>query len=298
MAMSGCQSTPAEVDEADRPTAVQADDQAHHQTGDIPSEPSPPTDSAPDQPDPRSPDDPPIAPPTPDIPPDAPSDATPVTPPPAEPTEPRVLRPFPHILVNLTDRHVELDGFAILDVGFLEQVICTPGTREHESLVVTRARPSNIHAAMLIAGYTPGRPGRWVPDGDSYRVEPPEGDAIEILVRYVDAEGRTIEEPIRRWIRDHHGDNEFPDQPWIFGGSIIAENPEHMGPGTYYVADHSGSVAGLVTFGDEVIGFNEVISDQAALAAPEWEVHTERVPEPGTPVTVILKPASRHPAER
>ena len=65
--------------------------------------------------------------------------------------------------------------------------------------------------------------------------------------------------------------------------SPCARSPE--GCGTSY----SGSVIGLVTFGDEVIGFEDVISDQASIHAPEWEVNTEHVPPPGTEVTVIVK---------
>ena len=46
---------------------------------------------------------------------------------------------------------------------------------------------------------------------------------------------------------------------------------------------------GLVTFGDEVIGFTEIISDQAAIHEPEWEVNMETIPPVGTEVTIILR---------
>jgi hypothetical protein len=51
----------------------------------------------------------------------------------------------------------------------------------------------------------------------------------------------------------------------------------------------TGSIIGLVTFGDEVIGLSHVISDQAAIHEPEWEVNPERVPPIGTEVTVVLR---------
>ncbi len=62
-----------------------------------------------------------------------------------------------------------------------------------------------------------------------------------------------------------------------------------MGEGEHYVADYSGSIIGLVTFGDEVIGFSEVIADQAAVQEPEWIVDTDRVPPIGTEVTVVIR---------
>ena len=225
--------------------------------------------------------------------PDAPFDEPPGdSPEQAEDQTPRVLTPFPHIAVNLTERIVEIDGFAAIDVGWLEQVMCTPGTREHESLVVTSARPSEIHAALLLAQFEPGSPGAWSWDDENERVRlhSPKGERIDVFVRYENSEGEQIEEPVRTWIRDHLGRHDFPGDSWVFCGSRLAENPPESGGGEYYIADYSGSVIGLVTFGDEVIGWSKVLSDQEAVQPPEWEVNTDHVPPPGTEVTVILKP--------
>lgn len=199
--------------------------------------------------------------------------------------------PFPHIAVHLRERIIEIDGYACLDVGWLEQVMCSPGTREHESLVVTEAKPSHIHAALLLARYGPGTPGTWSWVDEQVHEIPPRGDALDVFIRYTSASGDTIEEPIRNWIRDHLGRHPFPDDPWVFGGSRLEANPPAAGGGEYYVADYSGSIIGLVTFGDEVIGWSNVLSDQEAVSPPEWEVKSEHVPPPGTPITVILKPA-------
>jgi len=50
----------------------------------------------------------------------------------------------------------------------------------------------------------------------------------------------------------------------------------------------TGSIIGLVTFGDEMIGFSKVRSDQDAVQEPIWEVNSENVPEMETRVTVII----------
>ena len=81
----------------------------------------------------------------------------------------------------------------------------------------------------------------------------------------------------------------FPHLPWVFGGSIIAPNPKAMGPGEHYVADYSGSIIGLVTFGDEVLGFSKVLADEESVQAPEWEVNPKTIPPVGTEVTVVLR---------
>ena len=56
-------------------------------------------------------------------------------------------------------------------------------------------------------------------------------------------------------------------------------------------ASLTGSIIGLVTFGDEVIGFSRVVSDQEAISPSEWEVKSDHVPPVGTRVTLILRRA-------
>lgn len=202
------------------------------------------------------------------------------------------VRPFEDIVVNRETRVVEIRAWVCLDRGFLEQVACSPGTREHESLLVVRAKPSEIHASLLLAGFEAGTPGRWVFDPEQETVEliQPQGPELDVHVRYSNDEGEQVERDVRDWIRDNESGKTFPDQPWVFGGSAFRPNPQFMGPGEHYVADMTGSIIGLVTFGDEVIGLKQVISDQAAIHEPEWEVNADVIPKEGTEVTVILRP--------
>jgi hypothetical protein len=213
------------------------------------------------------------------------------TPPAADDAASTRLAPFPGVVVLPDAPAVELQAWVCLEYGWLEQIACAPGTREHESLVAPRARPSQIHAALLMAGFEPGAPGRWSYKNEEYSFTPPTGAALDVFVRYTDESNRQIEEPVRRWIRDHLGRHEFPREPWIFAGSAFAPSPEWMEEsGEHYVADVTGSIIGLVTFGDEVVGFSRVLADQAAVQPPEWEVNTEHIPPVGTPVMIILRP--------
>lgn len=219
---------------------------------------------------------------------------------PADPPAPTILQPFPGVRVLVEDHQVELAAISCLDVGWLEQIACAPNTREHESLLVVIPEPSQVHAAMLMAGFEPGKPGSWQSDdssvpqtGGGYKYVPPTGDPVEILVRYETAAG-VVEHPIRQWIRGQTDADIFPRSPWVFAGSIFAENPEFMGPGEHYVADMTGSVIGLVTFGDEVIGWTEALQDQDEFAAPAWRVRESAVAPFETEVTLILRKPSSH----
>jgi len=205
-----------------------------------------------------------------------------------------VVKPFEGVVVQPAGGVVEVEAFVCLDGGWLEQVACSPDTREHEALVVIEARPSNLHAALLMAGFEPGSPGQWTYDDGAVAVTPPTGDIVEILVRY-QKDGRSVQEPIGAWIVGAEDNRPFPERAWVFAGSLRAENPGWMGPGEHYVADLTGSIIGLVTFGDEVIGFERVMADQEAVQATQWQVRTGYVPPIGTPVTVILRARSPEP---
>lgn len=220
-----------------------------------------------------------------------------------ESREPRVLKPFDGVTVILDEAggsRVEVAGRVCLDEGFLEQVACAPRSREHESLVVvTPAQPKQVHAALLMAGFKPGKPGQWLYESNQIKTVNPTGDQLDVWVRYTDASGKSVEHPIRQWIRgavrmtDENQPPpkhpEFPAIPWVFGGSAIEQNPPFMGPGEHYVADMTGSIVGLVTFGDEIVGLSKVLSDQEDVQAPEWEINTATIPPMETPVTLIFK---------
>jgi hypothetical protein len=212
----------------------------------------------------------------------------------------RIIKPFEDVVVRLNGENntVEIKAWTCLDSGLLEQVACSPQTREHESLLLIKAKPSQIHAALLMAGFEPGSPGKWVYENEQFRGIAPKGEKLSIAVEYADPKNpaQQVRKEIREWIRaTANNDAElraakpFPKEPWIFAGSAIAPNQQHMGPGEHYVADMSGSIIGLVTFGDEVIGFSQVHSDQEAVEEPVWEVNPETVPPPDTPVTIIIQ---------
>jgi hypothetical protein len=181
---------------------------------------------------------------------------------------------------------VIVDGEICLEAGWLEQIVCGRGTREHESLVVTDVMPSRIHAALLLIAAEPGAPGRWTFDDQKLKLVAPQGTPIQVLVRRQSAD-QLVEHPINDWICDESGEATFPDAAWVFGGSAIVRD----GDVERYVADVTGSIVGLVTFGDELLGRPEVLSDQVAIQPPEWQACADRLPPVGASVSVILRPA-------
>lgn len=72
---------------------------------------------------------------------------------------------------------------------FLETICCAPDTREHESLLVSDAKPSHVHAALLAMGLNPGKPGAWEMRGQELVPLAPTGDRVSIMLHYTTADG-------------------------------------------------------------------------------------------------------------
>ena len=170
---------------------------------------------------------------------------------------------------------------------YLEMLVTAPDSREHESLLVSDIRPSNLHAGLLAAGFEPGAPVRRR-DG---AIRAARGDRVRVLVRIGDdgdGAGAGDEDdawwPLVSWIIDDDREHRVTDdERWsglVFSGSTIDANG--------YAADRAGTIASLTPFGTEVVSPVWTVSPQASVDTPEWIADNERVPEQGTRVRVRI----------
>src|SRR5262245_21061562 len=83
----------------------------------------------------------------------------------------------PQKTVRLDKPHgrVFLQTTVALREGLLEMFLCKKQTKEHESVLAIDASAQVIHAGLLAAGATPGKPAKFQP-----QFTPPQGDRIEI----------------------------------------------------------------------------------------------------------------------
>lgn len=204
---------------------------------------------------------------------------------------------FPGVRVDIARKLVEFDGMVPIDVHnaksprvYLEVIACTYDSKEHESLVVTRAKPSQVHAAMLMIGLEPGAPGSWRVDEQSRVTSvPPRGSPVRVTLVFNPASPDAKEiDPAELVInaRTKARASSLPGAGFVFGGSRIVEWQGR----SFYDADGTGTLIGLATFGSETIAWREVFSPEAAIAEPVWIADNERVPPANTPVTVRLRP--------
>lgn len=213
----------------------------------------------------------------------------------AEPLKPasEMRELFPFVRADLAAKLIELDGIVPIDCHdprtprvYLEVTVCSPDSKEHETLAMSRAKPSHVHAALLAAGFTPGSPGSWKWDGKILTAIPPTGDALEVSIAYRNAAGNEIEAPAATWIVNPDTGARFGKGKFIFAGSgMVKRQGREM-----YDADGSGLLIGLTTFGSECIAWSEVISPEAEVTEPEWIADPKVVPKFGTPVVIRIRP--------
>jgi hypothetical protein len=216
-------------------------------------------------------------------------------PPPASPDRPALdAVKLPGLTINAKERCVDVEATVCLDEGALELIACTKDSKEHESIVVVAARPIHIHTALLLLGARNGNPPMRRPlnqEMTRWADIPARGDAIEVFLEYKDATGKPTERPIGDFIKrseDHapppgEAPPRFPNT-FVFAGSQLRDNENAPKD---YLADLSGHVISIASFGDELLCLPEIHSqDNGALA---WRVDATHLPKPGTAVTLRLR---------
>ncbi len=207
---------------------------------------------------------------------------------------------FPGVWLSRTARTLEFQGIVPIDAStpagvLLESIVCTPDTREHESLLMTAVRPSHIHAALLRLGLQPGQPARFdFRDGVLIPIDPT-GPRVIVTLHWVDADGVARSAVPNDWIIDaatgEHLPADFEGGGWVFAGSGSERTPT----GYVYYADADGTLIGLAAFGSETIAYAQALSPESAWADRVWIADPKAVPPPGQSVTVRIEPVEIDP---
>ena len=209
---------------------------------------------------------------------------------------------IPGITIHAEEGYIDIDARVALTEGALEFIACTKDTKEHESVIVVDAKPLHIHTALLLIGAESGHPAMRKPIGEKdtrWIHLPPRGEKIHVALVVSEEDGKPIERPISEFLEpsvdpyDEYLDedekeekpNPFPTNEFIFAGSHLIEEE---GQPKRYLAEASGHVISISTFGDEVLclpGIHAHANERLA-----WQVNDTHLPELNEKVTLRLKP--------
>lgn len=116
---------------------------------------------------------------------------------PAEAAAPIPLNPQGTVLLDKAGEQLILKGRVCLREGVLELLACLRGSKEHEAIFSIDTKAQMVHAGLLALGLEPGTPVRFVPE-----YKPATGPIIDIVVSWVDAEGKTVRYPAQHLVRN------------------------------------------------------------------------------------------------
>lgn len=190
------------------------------------------------------------------------------------------------VWVDKQAREVVLVGSVCKRFGPLELFACLADTKEYESIVSVSTTASLIQAALLAVGAKPGSPVKYEP-----AFAPPRGTTVEITVVWQqDGQRRTM--PAREWVRQVET-NKAMEQTWVFAGGAFWRDEETKKE--TFIPNVTGNLICVANFDDAVLDVptRSTTTDAALL----FEAFTERIPERGAPVTLILRPQLNAPGE-
>ncbi|MDB4265303.1 YdjY domain-containing protein [bacterium] len=204
---------------------------------------------------------------------------------------------LPGVAINLVERSVDVQSTVELHEGSLEFVACTKGTKEHESIITVQAAPSHIHTALLLLGAKAGHPAfrKITGEGDeqSWLDVPPEGSPVKVSLVLSDTEGKPTEHPLSDFIiKSDESGQKFPDTHFLFAGSYLTGDDDLP---KKYLADSSGSVISLTTFGDELLCLPGVHTHSNE--GLQWTVDPTHLPKVGSKIILRLRPGIKIESE-
>lgn len=179
--------------------------------------------------------------------------------------------------IEAKTRTVIMRARVCLREGYLEHLVCLDRTKEHESIMATRAEPRMIHAAMVLAAGDPGHPVRYRP-----KFQAPSGPKIAIEIEY-DDNGKSKKVDARTWIKEEKSSKQL-DTNWVFAGSEFFQDPDTKK--TVYGAD-GGDIITVANFPTAILDLPIVSSNSDAERG--FGAFTDHIPPRGTPVTLYLR---------
>jgi hypothetical protein len=163
----------------------------------------------------------------------------------------------------------------------LECLMCRKSTKEHESILSTEANAEFIHAALEAARVKKGKPVQFEP-----KFQPPTGDKVKVSIQY-EQKGKTVTVPAQEWVRNVKTKKAL-DLDWVFAGSILYKDPDDPQRKPDYLAAGEGSYICVTNVPTAMMDLP--IASAKDLEHREFAPFTERIPEVGTKVVVILEP--------
>jgi hypothetical protein len=187
------------------------------------------------------------------------------------------LSPTEEVWVDPARKEVVVGGRIAIDRGPIEFFACSEGTKEHESIVATKASARLVHAALLAIGLEPGTPVSFDPEYVAAT-----GPAVLVRARWTKDDGTSATIDAREWVRNTRT-GEPLDADWVFAGSSFWTDPAD---GTEYYQADGGDLICVSNFPTAMLDLP--VESSQSNEALLFEAFADRVPPRGAAVELIF----------
>lgn len=190
------------------------------------------------------------------------------------------------IKIDAKKREVRVPTTVQLKKAPIEYMLVTETGKTHESVLVTKVKPTDLQLALLLASFEPGTEGLANKDlpPDIKPVAPvaprtPGAHRVMLTVEWKQ-QGALKRAPLSDWMLDINERKPPPDLgAWIFNGSRIDERG--------FVAEVEGSIIAVWLDAHAIINSPAKGNWDDSL----WISNPELIPDEGTEVVLIIAPA-------
>tara|TARA_A100001037_G_C15123573_1_gene625066 strand:+ start:533 stop:1222 length:690 start_codon:yes stop_codon:yes gene_type:complete len=156
------------------------------------------------------------------------------------PTKPKIkeIRPgvfqVGGVLLEKTKKQISFPVIINMHEGLIEYLLVSGKGKTHESLLVTRTEPFDIHVAMLLLGVK-GAAGKKIPEDPR---KPVPGETIALQLKWAN-KGKPMSAPIEKFVQDRHHKKPMAPGPFVYNGSIVFDG--------MFIAHRDGNLFSLIT---------------------------------------------------
>ena len=189
------------------------------------------------------------------------------------------------IRVDVEGQVVRLEASLCLREGILEYVAVSRRGKTYESLFELKARPSQIHAALILAGLEPRRSGEKAgPDDTPLRIK------VKWEKGTLQRDGNTV--PVEELLTDRSRSGKAEALTWRFTGSILGPDIDGKPGETVYVADLERSV--IAIWPDQTAVLNLIQKSRNPYRGDTYgfEARTNSLPKLGEEAWLVIERAA------
>jgi len=188
------------------------------------------------------------------------------------------------MIVDRKRKEVIVPALINLNRGILEYYAVVEGGKLHESVLKLLIKPSDLHLALILAGFEPSEYGPQ--DPKTYqRPLKKRGSLVRLYVKWTPAELKREQWlPASVWLFDRALDNAPEPLTYVFQGSVMSQGK--------YMADLDMSVIGLIPDETTVLALIEDKGNPYRGDRQGYEAHTSAMPKVGAELSLVIREAS------